>query len=443
MKKYIYRIFIILGFSLYYSFGLKCNNDLSIVNTPQITDVWCWASSIKMVNDFYGGKSMSQCDLVNLHRYNLHGNGTLSNTLSDFCNLQTSCPSDYSVIDEYLYTLEFNSLEDIEDSQNQSNFDFILSRLGYYSMEDYNLLSWEVFKNEIENCRPVILIYDADISNGNNKLWTSHAVVAKGYEEDLFNEEDFFLISDPWEKCFGDEYFLNKDVLGYIERQTDNNITVSGIHSMIHHIYPKEVQCDDVCSFVKEQNLIQVESARQKQQISPSNFTFLIRKFRNDFFATTYKEILTKEKINKYTSTSTHFSTSVIDLSYDNFRKQELTSLNFDSLIVNRKVKSEILRIEFTKSSPNLISSVHCNNDSGKCKIEKIGISRREPIPLLNIPNLPSQIQLNNTTKRVFLIQLFVFYHIPWNFIVLRKMNNFITTQQENEILKNWMALLK
>ena len=172
MKIINYKISFILFYgTLIFQYSALSQNSLPVEIVGQKTDLWCWASSMEMIVNYYNSYSTqqmnkeNQCSIVeNYWRMRKERSSLVPNYTGPRFN---DCVPDHDaqnpliVNTNYIHILKYNYKGEVNEDFLPSYFDLLFSRLNYSSIEDFNLLTWQEYKQEIQNCRPVIILYYA------------------------------------------------------------------------------------------------------------------------------------------------------------------------------------------------------------------------------------------------------------------------------------------
>ncbi len=385
------KVFLVVGILFCYSnYSAAQTKELAVPLAGQNADRWCWAASIEMVFQYYNeptGNPDLQCDIVRNYFHNRLYNAylppasnwqlqaILSNipaNCNDLCGTVELPSGAYNSPNQ---TIHFNFHGMYSTSLYPSYFDIILSDFDYNSIEDRNLLTWEQYKAEIDHCRPVILLYNATGYVGGNSS-INHAVVGKGYH--MISQGNFFIINDPWEVCLGDTYLLNSQVLGSTASipQDDPLVpststqTVNSVLSMVHHISPKQYDCDQCKSSFRDEKLV------YKNQLISN-----LKECENEFVGTALtqeKSTVSLDKIYGF-NPQENYITPVKYLSYESIRDSK--ELSFKNLSINTNMHEVI----YTGCQDNLEATFRCNEKGDACMVEMMKMVKAAPIVKVNV----------------------------------------------------------
>ena len=387
MKKFFGLIFLIFGLS-----GNLVAQKILPLDTliGQKASQWCWAASMEMVARYYGFVDTVQCLIVDRHMdLRNRSSGVPADCVSacDTTPVQQLALSPggglgflaansvfgvppatgpvFNATNQSIYNLplDFNFSGDPSTDAgtfHASEFDIVLSHLGFYSIEDYLLLTWDQYKDEIDSCRPVILMYDAsgenygeiEIDDGGDTVRAPehHAVVAIGYENHA--GEDYFVINDPWKICEGNRFRLNRQVLQGEAYSCDSAFVVSKILSMVHHIQPKEpILSVSPCP----------EPALSSFRTAPApndDFLEAVDEFGDQFIGTSLGSGFTQNDIEEF-NPENHYTTPVYYFSYKKFANaKSISNMTFEDLTLDRTVLERNLMTGESEEVSALISCV-------------------------------------------------------------------------------------
>ena len=225
--------------------------ELKVDLIGQQTSKWCWAACMEMIMKFHEPSSnVTQCELAKKAKI-IRGLSPLSSHLAkDCCALNCSdCPL---LSTTYMSSSNCTSIHDwriVVTSESSSRgqtstFDLLFWQYGYTSMEAINWhtdpMSWEEIKEQLDECRPFILIinpagFQANAPSG------YHAIVAKGYHE--IGTEKYIIVNDPWHPCCGEEYYLPFSAVNSASNTTTitspNPYQINEVVAFVHGIHPQ------------------------------------------------------------------------------------------------------------------------------------------------------------------------------------------------------------
>jgi hypothetical protein len=194
---------------------------LRVNEIPQQASQLCWAASMEMIIKFHGVSTINQCKLSDFLR------GTTG----------TTCPgcsgTDFYSTGDWNLTINNGA---------RGQFLPVLSKAGFYAIEDTTRLTWTIVNRQINNCRPFILAYNETIRNQNGTMRTiNHAVVVKGKFK--LGTTPYVSINDPlWEVCRSKVYALNLNEI--YDPRNFIHVTYS-----VHNIFKKSLsECCTPCS---------------------------------------------------------------------------------------------------------------------------------------------------------------------------------------------------
>ena len=361
----------------------------------QKADRLCWAAAIAMAANYYGPSTpFSQCDAVfsRMRFMQPFPVPTYPADCTAACGTVTSLTGggSSSVIGSfnpsYNNPLDF-TWDDGSGYIHPAWFDLILADFGYHSMEDYNLLSWDEYKLEIDSCRPSILIYDVvGIQQGEDPSTETppihHSVVAHGYYiADISDPEpgEFFYITDPWEVCDGQRYLLNKNALVGQVGVSGTVLTVNRILSMVHHIVPKNGPICNTCSLFPADH-----KQRGFEESILANF---LRRHEGKMSGTGLGDQFSSQEMDDFNKES-HYSAKIDFLSYDFFIKgQSYSEQAFRQAVLPTNTQ----QVTYTDAEQPINARVRCTNDGKVCTTERIELSDRA--------SLVQQVTLPDGTK--------------------------------------------
>lgn len=369
---------ILLGCCILISFQLIAQpdeyNELIIPKHGQKASLWCWSASKEIIVDSWNViGNISQCAIADTYLSSSYAPnpGHNYNVPTDL-GCDTICPSGWLIgAGDFNVYMPFNL-----GGSGPSNIDLVFSDLGFYSMEEStNLLTWTNYIKEIDQCRPVILIYGIqEILNGNIDYY-NHAVVAKGYYTFYDNtlERNFFLVNDPLQICTGREYLISRAALDRVVGVTTvegklvydiipETINIAPISALTHHIYPKNYPIDTcvIDSYSLHNSII-------KQM--PDNLLISILIENKDKFIGTANNGVFSEGYIKELSGGNHYTTTVEYLSYDkistNPSKNEISTKRG---VTNKKEKN----VTYIRSKIPLTATIGCDETGENCIVERI-----------------------------------------------------------------------
>jgi len=341
--------------------------ELDIPYDGQKAPLWCWASSMEMIMNYYQPQNnISQCSIANTHFFRENQTGYMPSGAPPNQDCEKLCNDpNYIWTDYYNVPLSYNKNYMFSD-YTASYFDIIFSDLGYNSNEDMNILNFDEYRAEIDKCRPMILAYKI----GNDTINSfPHAVVGKGYYKmPNPNNDLFLLINDPLIECVGKQYLLNSYVLnGLIGNATSGtdigyeplteDIYTSKTQLMVHHILPKNVPCD-TCFKDK----IPLSKARN---INKNELISAIEKNQKEFIGTNLSGEVSFEKIKQYEGTHT-----IKKIYYISPPRLKAASKNpsWNKVIL----PTNAYEVIYNETNPKLKTIYHCNKSGENCVAEKI-----------------------------------------------------------------------
>jgi len=229
--------------------------ELKVEPIGQETSSWCWAASMQMIMTFHQigtpVQLITQCNLAK-ELLKLQGTVPLAD-LSKNCCLRTcngcaftnpTCPT---TTDYFNKTIDFTRQTDIPPKRGY--FDLLFAKHSYTSMEMINQsgapMTWEEIKEQIERCRPFIIIINGSGTTATNTPNGAHALVAKGYLQEDSSSPKFVIVNDPWNPCCKKEYYLPYNTIeGIVPVGSNPNPGFYGINSVlafVHTIHPQRV----------------------------------------------------------------------------------------------------------------------------------------------------------------------------------------------------------
>lgn len=177
------------------------HQELDITMEAQENNLWCWAACMEMVIKYHEPNNLiTQCELAftnYLVQNNYSPNTPLPPIQRDSCCLNM-CSNPSCSQDDFGNCANSTCNQEIESYFNGSqHFERIFSRFQFSAKEDSIKITWDQIKNEIQKCRPFIIVINRAIEEVG-----VHAVVIKGYKEEE-NGIKKLIVLDPWEHCLG------------------------------------------------------------------------------------------------------------------------------------------------------------------------------------------------------------------------------------------------
>ena len=245
-------IFLFSGISAPLKAQETKSRELLMKYFSQKTNNWCWAASMQMIMDFHRPNStndLTQCNLAkemlklqfdsDIHSY--IDALPCCTTCSDGCPDGTSnCSGDSR---DLAQNIDYNSDRVFPIAAVPDNYDLIFSLDGFTSIQQINRtgspMQWSQIKQQIQDCRPFIInVQDApsDDIDGN------HAMVVKGYMENLEDNLQLVIANDPWMPCCTTEQEIAIPYDNFVSTTTTSGFSitdeffVSNVKATIHTI---------------------------------------------------------------------------------------------------------------------------------------------------------------------------------------------------------------
>lgn len=367
-QRYFYLLFFLL---IFISQANSQTKQLFIDLVGQKTDKWCWAASMEMAMNFFNTTpTRSQCEIVTpFLTWTEIFEGPIPKSCTTICEGSLSSLISFGE-EDYSNTLPYNKYY-TESNFVPAYFDLLFSNFGYFSMEDRQLLSWNLYLNEIDNCRPVIFMYSASgyIINGVEENNIDHAVVGAGYYIDEGNpiENAFIIIYDPLAVCQGNIFLLKKDALTpNTSVPACENLTINRLTSNVHHISPRITECDMCNTF---------ESPPFSTSFSESTIIEIAEKNKQLFAATSLPNGSSLKSFLNYRPEN-HYSYPVYNLSYEKMNSTGSDNkIAFERALVETSLTELILST--TNQEYNLVAGIRCNLETTCCTDERIDLKRK------------------------------------------------------------------
>lgn len=214
-------VFILFFLPIYVYGQRKVLDDCQLM--PQQRSKWCWAASIKMVNDYLKyPDTLAQCEIAKLNPGLVNGIDT-----STFCN-----------------SLCFDIKRHGNATLNANDYEMLLNQLNINSKTKQNILSWSDIVKLIDKKSPFLLsgLYYKDFYQGTG----SHVVVSNGYLETTDNHK-WLHILDPYNPygtlCQGCEYWI--PYCNLLKKDTGNPAFCETFANGLKVIYNLQVKGSD------------------------------------------------------------------------------------------------------------------------------------------------------------------------------------------------------
>ncbi|MEM1122160.1 MAG: C39 family peptidase, partial [Bacteroidota bacterium] len=358
------------------------NDYYKVIEIPQHgqrTSNWCWAASMEMIIDAMSS-DITQCAIANTYLSSSYRIGSSTglapsgNTCLDFCPIDIANNS-------------FN-VGLFDKSSGHAHFDSVLTNLDYHAIENISSFAWPAYENEINNCRPMILIYlllDAGTDDRGISLIPRHAVVGQGYLNLSVNNmpQRYMLINDPLEVCDGRQYLVSEAVLtgsfhrayssmGPIEYDSlPSTITVGNIANIVREIYPSE-SSPETCLLKYTSSKNELSRSLDAPTDRRNDLISLVLKYKSKFIGTANDGIFSQEFTKKFNSKS-HFTTPIKYLSYTYFSKRpKSNALQKEKGLIEKNEKE----ITYTDSDKPLVATIVCDPSETQCMVERIAVSK-------------------------------------------------------------------
>lgn len=412
MKKSNASVLLLIIFNAFFINLFSQIKELDVPIIGQKASSWCWAASMEMIIDYHQvNAGISQCLIAEKYvkQLNKFRSSPITTTPSDSDCLEVCEKLKGWKAGLFNTNLSYNFIG-MKTKHKPAFYDIILSDLNYNSIEDFNLLTWELYKEEINACRPIILMYSATETIDTKEESYAHAVVGKGYYS--AGSVDYFLINDPLRICDGREFLLNRVTLngqvnytasdsniGYVPIPSD--LKIVRIKSMVHHISQKTSNCND-CNLVNE-------GLRKVKITSKMSLLKALEINKERFIGTNVKNLFSEKETKKFISDE-HFSTPVYNFSYS-FLKNAPRKFSFDESIVLENSRE----ITFSGSEKPLKAKINCNNNGETCIVERIAFD--ENIQNQTIFLGERKFKLNNTVQQSEnILNYEIVYYEPYSF---------------------------
>ena len=242
----------LLNFVCLFSFLSNTQGQGKYLDVPiigQLDEQLCWAASMQMIDEYYGG-ILTQCNFAKQY-YFYDTNSPFTASCSNVCQ---SIPIDLNK------SIGYPRHPNKYDSPHY--FDMIFNYFGYNSIEDIEVhrMDWIKVIKEIDGCRPFLVVLnkvDSRIEKieGNELLPPYyHVMVAKGYH--LFKDSKMYVLAnDPQNdanSCGGCEYLLPISVF------TQNYGEFNTVREVVRAILP---QNEDICCYEKCKGIMPSDSS--------------------------------------------------------------------------------------------------------------------------------------------------------------------------------------
>lgn len=342
---------------------------------PQRTNNWCWAASVEMIKKFHepaDNFASRQCKIVN--RYlKISANDNAAESCAS-CICRSNCPNDGVRLE---YSLPSTST--IGATWKPDYFELLLESYGYRSNQEVNEMnnafSWDFIKNQIDICRPFIIVIEPEpirlIEGGGTQRTlatlppSDHTVVVKGYFQTTngSNTLKYLITNDPWNPCAGHISLFPFDVFNIPTLYNiGNNYIINKVSTMIHSIHPNNAA-------VQSKNCESCESLEEAYQGNPvfttninestaspqeedTNILMLLVNNEKSIAGFT-DNYLTETSYNKFVNMENNFDAEVDYFSYESLVGKENVKSLEEAVIPN----NEVFEVVNFGTSPQIVST--------------------------------------------------------------------------------------
>ena len=376
--------------SLFFFIGNINGQTNELSNLPKIgqkVDKWCWAASMEMVINYHKKRAnidtLNQCE-VGIQYYQLLKSvrpDAIAYYNARINEINSDC-IDKCSIGNIASAQGFNR----PLSLFRDNFENILAKFDFTSIEDASLITWEEYEKEIDNLRPVILNYTVDDLDAGGLTYL-HSVVAKGHFSHYSGT--YFLINDPLDVCIGKRYLLNKAVydseqvvsgnpsIGY---PIPNSLEIESINSMVHHIKPNVPEKSFFSGKIGSQILPPDPNLPTEEDGGHEALISAVTQAENQLLLTDERGFFSLNSLEE-TLSERHSFAEIQFLSYPYLRNKN-DSFNFKESLIDKNFKEVI----YYGSTPPLKNTIRCSDNGDTCIIERIEFEETL---------LPKQVEVN------------------------------------------------